>query len=837
MCIRGKIVNESTLSFITNCITMTLRILTLCLSFFFIINLNAQNAIQGQITDNKDKSLAFVNIIVNNDNRKGQITDIDGLFSFDKINIGDKLYLSYLGYEPLIYTITTADFGNKIIIQMQVASYQLEEIAIIAGENPAHRIIKNVVKNRNKNNPEKYDKYRCETYNKMRLATISNFKKYKEEVIDKRENEPTESQIERDKNIKSEKNFADKYYMAIMETVTDKQFIAPNSHKEIVLHNKVSGLKRPEFIALAKDLQPFSFYEPQITILQETYLNPISKGSTKIYYFDWTDTLINGQDSIFIIQFQPKKGKIFEGLKGVLYIHSNQYAIQNIIAEPADITMTSIRIEQKYKYHADDNRWFPEQLNMEWFLEKYPSEYLGLRIEGKSYIKKVDFQPEIQKRNFTKDKFIMADDVFDLKNDGWKTKRADALTIKEVETYAFIDSVSEKNNVEQKLNAVYSIFDTKLSLGKVDLNLDRIIAFNDYENVRVGAGFQTNEKLIKNLSIGGYAAYGIKDKAFKYGGEIDWKISKKYDMNLVAGYQNDLKIPGSLDVPRWKFPFWRVSENLYQPMMDNLEEFYGQFNTNVFKYGTFNIRYTHQNITPNSEYQYNNDVGIFEQFSFQELSLGLRYAYGEQTISFMGMESPNPTNYPIFHMNLTAGNWLEANTNYQKIVVGIEQKISLHRLGSLEYNIEAGFINGELPWTKLFNSRGLGIGFQPVIIPYTFQTMNPNEYLSSEFVHLFLKYNIGTLSKRTEYFQPELSVVHNQAWGSLNNKSYHSQTFKTLENGFFESGIELNNLYRYNYLDVAYLGVGAGIYANHRNLQLDDLQSNISYRFLLTLDF
>lgn len=817
---------------------MIVRIFSLCFLLFAVVDLSAQNKIEGRITDDDNESLAFVNLIVNNDNHKGQITDIDGLFSFENIRIGDKLYLSYLGYEPLIYTITKNDFGKSITIQMKAASYQLTEVAVIAGENPAHRIIKNVVANRGKNNPEKYPKYRCETYNKMRIAIVTDYKSYQEEVIDKRENERTEIEAAQDTSMMRSKGFSDKYYVAIMETVTDKQFIYPNTHKEIVLHNKVSGLKRPEFVALAKDAQPFSFYEPQIDILQETYLNPISRGSTKFYFFDWTDTLINGRDSVFVITFRPKKGKTFEGLKGVLYIHSNQYAIQNVIAEPADITQTSIRIEQKYHYHTAEKRWFPEQLNMEWFMESYPRKYVGTRVEGKSYIKNVDFQPDIQKKEFTRDKFIMADDVFELNNEDWKAERTDSLTIKELESYALIDSISQRENIEQKMNVFNSLISTRLDLGKIDLNLDKLLAFNDYENVRVGAGFQTNEKLMKRLSLAGYVAYGFRDKAFKYGGNIDWNISKKYDINLMAGYTKDLKSPGTIDLPRWKVPFSSSTENLYQPIMDDLEEIYGAFNSDFLKYGTINLRVAQQIITPNNDYQYSNDVGIFERFSFQELNLGFRYAYGEQTVTFMGMESPNPTKFPIFHINLTTGNWLEANTNYQKIIVGIEQKISLHRLGSLEYSIEAGLVNGEVPWTKLFNSRGLGIGFQPVIIPRTFQTMNPNEYLSSEFAHLFLRYNIGTLTKVTEYFQPELSIVHHQAWGSLNNKNEHSsQTFKTLENGFFESGLEINNLYRYNYLNIGYLGIGGGIYANHKNFDFENLKSNVSYRFLFSFDF
>ena len=50
---------------------------------------------------------------------------------------------------------------------MQSTSFELQEAVVIAGENPAHRIIRKVVKNRNKNNPLKMNAFQCLTYNKM----------------------------------------------------------------------------------------------------------------------------------------------------------------------------------------------------------------------------------------------------------------------------------------------------------------------------------------------------------------------------------------------------------------------------------------------------------------------------------------------------------------------------------------------------------------------------------------------------------------------------------------------------------------------------------------------
>ena len=811
------------------------RILLLSLSLLFATGVHAQTNLKGKIVNQNDYPLSFVNIMVNADNRSGVITDIDGVFELKNIKTGDKLYLSYIGYEALIYEIKEEDIDQELILKMMPTSYELEEVAVVAGVNPAHRIIKKVVANRNQNNPDKYASYRCETYNQMRISTVVDYDKYKNEVIDKREGSPSETQQEYDDRMKNRKRLSQNYHIAIMESVTDKQFIAPNLHKEIILHNKISGLKEPQFVALANDAQPFAFYDGQIEILGETYLSPISKGSTKLYFFEWTDTLITGQDSVFIISYQPKAGKTFEGLKGVLYIHSNQYAIQNVIAEPADETLTSIRIEQKYKYHESDKKWFPEQLSMEWFIKEYIDKYTALRVESKSYIRDVGFELEAKKRTFGREKYIMADDVFELEEEEWSNKRTDKLTTKELNTYKFVDSLSEKHNLEQILNATQPIFNAKVNLGKIDIDLERVLAINDYEKARLGVGLRTSNKLSKKISLGGYGGYGSGDKAFKYGGDVRLEIFK--NTTLEGGYFNDLKAPGELEIPIVKLPFSATIQHIYRPVLDNIEELYGELNTPIFRYGTLRIRYAQQQILPNDDYQYTVGSNTFNDFSFDEMSVGLRYAFGEQTVNFMGAELLEPTKFPIFHAKVTYGNWQETGISYQKMIFRVEQKVPIYRLGSIEYAVEAGWLEGDVPWTKLFNSRGLGTGFQPYNLPHTFQTMEQNEFFSDRFVHVFFKYTIGTLTKKSELFQPELSLVHHQAWGSLRNPTAHNQNIKTLENGFLESGIELNNIYRKNYLNLGYFGFGAGIYMRHGAYQEEALMDNLSYRLLGTFAF
>ena len=99
--------------------------------------------------------------------------------------------------------------------------------------------------------------------------------------------------------------------------------------------SRVSGFKNPIFAFIGSQLQSFSFYNERFNIFEKYYINPISNGCTGKYYYQIEDTLYNTQtDTTFIISYRPKVNTNFEGLKGLLYINTFHWAIENATAEP-----------------------------------------------------------------------------------------------------------------------------------------------------------------------------------------------------------------------------------------------------------------------------------------------------------------------------------------------------------------------------------------------------------------------------------------------------------------------------------------------------------------------
>ena len=115
--------------------------------------LHAQNRISGKVFDaGTSEPLAFVNITVN-EGKTGGTSDIDGKFTLISDEPVIMLRLSYVGYET--QTVTVENPSKSISIYLIKKEIELSEVTIVAGENPAHRIINLVLENRYKNDPEK----------------------------------------------------------------------------------------------------------------------------------------------------------------------------------------------------------------------------------------------------------------------------------------------------------------------------------------------------------------------------------------------------------------------------------------------------------------------------------------------------------------------------------------------------------------------------------------------------------------------------------------------------------------------------------------------------------
>lgn len=121
---------------------------------------------------------------------------------------------------------------------------------------------------------------------------------------------------------------------------------------------------------------------------------------------------------------------------------------------------------------------------------------------------------------------------------------SDSLAAGRSDIYHYIDSVMHIEQYAQMQRRQESLLSGEIPIGWFSLDMSRLKRYNQFEGVYLGLGGYTNEKLIKSVSVGGFAGYGFKDKKTKYGFDVSgWPDENKH-FTFNAGYSYDTQESG-----------------------------------------------------------------------------------------------------------------------------------------------------------------------------------------------------------------------------------------------------------------------------------------------------
>lgn len=787
--------------------------------------------IKGNVADAEtNETLAFVNITFEN-GRQGVQSNIDGHFSISSKKIINTLTFSYVGYEPIIVDIAPSNDTINVNVLLKRKTTDLGEVVIYPGVNPAHRIIERVLENRDSNNSEKLSSFSYTAYNKMHFT-------YQEDTAFNRENTLVylDSILPDSSNIRLKKKL-DNHYAMLIESVSQRFFQYPAKNSEKVISSKVSGFSDPSFTMLATQFQSFSFYSNFVTLFEKNYLNPISTGSTNKYLFLLQDTFITDLlDTLYVISFKPRLGTNFDGLKGVLYINTNGYAIQNVIAGPVQSNNRfAIKVQQQYEL-IDDKHWFPTQLNTDLLFKKLKlkagtHEYFFTGF-GKSYLSDIKINPDLRDVLFSNVDIEMANNANQTADSVWRENRALPLTAKDSATYRMIDSLGRAHDFDKKLNFFDALLSGNITCGIFNLDYKRLIGYNDYEGLKLGLGLATNKKVGSFYSIGGYFSYGFHDKAWKYGSFIQLFPNWQSDTKLSVKYAKDvMEIGGTEFLDDYIMNSSEFFRKMYVKNMNFVCKKEVSFSFRALSHLKFNIFLTNdvKTVRDYNFFPANTDPNVVTNtFSFTEVGISLKLGFREKF-----MQTPNGrrislgTKYPMVWFNFHRGlNWLNGNYDYSKYEVKLTKSIITRAIGKSQIQITAGKVVGSIPLCTLYNAAAT---YQQLSIEAenSFATMRVNEFFSDEFTSIFLRQDFGSLLFSQPKFRPEVCFVTNMGFGRMSNVQYHRQvSFKTLENGYYESGILLNKL-----LTLNIVGYGLGVFYRYGPYAYQSIGKNFAYKF------
>ncbi len=826
--------------------------LLLILCSFSAYSQNFQGLVQD--ADTKEE-LPFVNISFNGETTLGTSTDINGIFSVPNSVELKYLVFSYIGYKMDTIRLTEVDLNqNPVVFELQPESFNLDEVVINPGVNPADIIMNKVIANRDQNDPANLDSYTLTTYNKTLYDLLPN-----DEVNNLLERQDTsdfvlDKNVKKDRFLKAALKIKDRHVL-VLESVTEKKYVKPDKIQEKIVANKVSGFSDPSFAPIPANFQPFSFYSDFINILDHEYTNPVSKGSTKRYFFNIEDTLFTNQmDTVFVLSFKPKRKKNFKALKGVIYVNTNGYALQNIMAEPNDKGSIYAKLQQQCK-QVEGGQWFPSQINFEVIFENVPSKNVGMRLTGKSYIKDVVLNPDINEDEFGIEQLTI-DEMASKKDDAyWTENREDTLSIKEQRTYEEMEKLGKKLKLDYWMKTSTKLAQGLFPVSFWDIRLSKLVQTNQIEGLRLGFGGQTNEKISEKFNVGGFFGFGFKDRIFKYGGHAQFNIHKENEVQLKLEYEKENRLAGQSSL---EFPINILDvQNFLVANFDQVRQAKATLGFRVFRYAKVKTYFSKATHRPLYDYTFTDIQECDENsppdcepvsvptrnFDITEMGINIRYAFRERVVQSMGRRVSRGTKYPTIFLAYSHGfdNIWDGNFTYNRFEMGVDQGVRIKGFGKSWLRLEGGFVDRPVPYSKLFLSRGNFSASVPVFVYNSFQTMRLFEFLNDRYVHFFWVHDFESLLFNTPKFKPEFKLVNAIGYGRLNNRQLHDlQTdsifdtgFKTMEKGYFETGAILNNIVRFNIMNVAYFGVGAGVFYRYGAYSYDKQLRNLAFKATL----
>ena len=827
---------------------------SIVLFFFFTISLQAQFQINGIVKDAATKKgLPFATIT----SEKGlsTISDVDGKFHFSLTLQPQTLTVSYIGYTKK--TISILETKSYLLVLLSPKTDALKEV-VISNENPANAIIKKVIQKKDSNNPQKkLNTFQFKTYNKLLITANPDSINGRIDSIF-----VYESLGKKFKKIDSSdykfKKIIEKQHLFLMEKVSQFQYSKPLL-KETILGTRMAGFKEPIYELLGFNLQSFSIYDNKYELFETKYISPISNNALKDYRYKLLDTTHIDNREVLVVYFKNKKKQNSSGLEGLLYIDAENFAIAKAIMRIRGVL--NISGTHEFQYVPEEKIWFPIRKNFkiikgkskeattilggriqfeaesdetDTLRKKTASDYTYLTSEMHSFDFQFNLPLKIKKSYIAID---VGDDANTKPETFWNQNRKDTLDLRSQRTYVVLDSIVTKQNLEKKIRFGRKVVNGYVPLGPVDFDLRYLLSYNNFEGFRFGLGGITNEKFSKKYRIEGYSAFGLKDQTTKYNLGFAGRIGKFSNSWIGASYTDDVR-----EIASTTFAIDKRVFKLYDPRPINISTFYsyktwrGYLETKIIPKTESIWQITHNEITPLFNYLFNYKGTMYSSFVMTTALVSLQWNPNSDF-----MQTPNgklefEKRFPKFTFQFTKslGKVWGNDFDFGKIDIRADYEKKYLNGQKSAVLVQAGYAFGDVPITHLYNTSPNNLTKDKILERITiagknsFETMYFNEFFSSEFIFFQLKHGFQRV-KLFPKVRPSLVLVTRMAWGNLKKPEQHiGIEYKTLNEGFFESGIELNQIYK---------GFGLSSFYRYGPNQLSRFEDNIAIKLNFVLDF
>jgi len=805
-----------------------------CLLFFTHFVLLSQISITGTVIDQStSQPLPFAT--VKTDDSAYALTSANGEFIIRCDSYPVNLTVSYIGYTTKKFSIKSQDI-IKVEIQLSPKQEDLETVKIDISASIASNIIKQAITNKSSNNPSKaLSGYTYKSYNKFKIT----------------EDNQTRFESPDTTGVAMERIFNDAHSF-LSEKVSLHEFNKGRDEKETVLASRMTGFNKPVYDVLGIKIQSNSLYEGNYVIFDNRYAGPLSNKALKNYYYKVLDTT-QGRRPAYVILFQPRRSKRIASLEGVLYLDMETLAIQKAVAELRG--ELNVMATHNFNYNEEEKLWFPanQEVTIRPGIGKQKVTLFGGQIsvgrlgnDKKSFTGNNDFL--VSKTDFfdytTKldSKIKMQQSAIEIAPEAtsrtesyWNTYRTSAITEKDLKSFTTVDSIVQAQNIERRINVIQRFNIGYYPVSFFDFDLTYPIKYNNFEGLRLGIGGLTNEKLSKRFRLEGYLVYGFRDGRFKYGLGSGILLNKNTGSWLNVNYTDDLREVGS---------FFYLTDrrvySLFEPRLVNIDFYY--------KHKTWSTSLQHRilpkllsetqlsvsNIDQTGGYTYLDDGNSFSSYKTAESTIALRWSPFSKFLKTPTGFKEIQDGYPKITAQYTQGYKGVFDSNFSYSKVGIKASYVINRLNqsSTSLLLEADIASGDVPLTHLYHAYPNAPTKETIFQRFSvagrrsFETMFFSEFFSDRLATLQVRHRLRPF-KIASWLKPEMVLITRYAVGDVSNRDKHQGVdFNSLQQGYQESGFEINKLFA---------GFGLSFAYRYGAYHLPKIEDNFAFKFTFYL--
>lgn len=743
----------------------------------------------------------------------GISTDMEGRYSLETRSAEAHILTAQLiGYESLSVPVQQGTFA-EINFTLRQDPRQLNAALVKPDNRYIKSILRRISQNLEVHDPDKAPDWSSRLYSKIELD------------VTHMENLMNTGVIGR--NLGFMKKYADTSAITgqafipalISENISDLYHSQdPEFQREVMRYSHMSGFEENNVLRqyTGAHLMRANFFKRSITVLNLEIPNPVAASSQVFYNYYLVDSLQVDGRKTYVLRFHPKKLVTSPTLDGEMHIDAQDFGIRSVhaaLSKDSNVNwIRHINVDIQNR-RTPEGRWFfdDERLFIDFSIATSDSSRI-LSFLGRRQLsfQEPEFGPIQDRDALTSPNQVVERDVQVGDKQLWATLRPIPLQPREQGIFDMIEDFQQTRFYKNSYGLAHALFGGYIQIPVLGFELGpwaQWVAYNETEGVRLQLGGRTYKKFSEVVRLGGYFAYGLKDKTPKWQASAEIMLGRERTRKLSFTARHDFSQFGSAD---GIFSSQTVATSMVARSYTNLQSMVRAFDA-LYEHEfspsvNASLEWTSARVWGSESVPFiRPDGSIQESFSAHTLHGSLRFSKDERVTRNTFKKTYLYSKYPILTLDVMGGikGITKDDISYLRTTANIYWKIPSHAMGFGQFRMEGGAIWGSIPYPLLKLHESNRSYFMD---RSAFSCMDYYEFISDRWISGFYEHNFNgfflgkiPLIKKLDLREVVTARV---AWGTLSDANRRNAPFRlppgsgTLEKPYVEVGVGLSNIFR-----------------------------------------